>query len=130
MRVILSIYLMLASAAGPWLCCCQAAFSTPRHSPAPAQTRTCCHTEPAKTDTSDVPAKPVPPCSCQHDRQPGLLSDNEVTMPSQWSVSYDVPASALTGAGDVCSPDAAAAWFASSCDDPRDLLRLLHILRC
>jgi hypothetical protein len=149
-RVGLALYLMLATAAGPWLCCCTAdslfvlcAGTRPESAGAHCS---CGHhggdrahptTKPRGTadDPSQVPRGP---CPCKQSRpepsvflppehssgaQPGRFLE---TLPSTEAGSFFLSASSLTlPAGGHSTESIIGSWH-----DPRDILRALHILRC
>lgn len=150
-RIGLTLYLMLATVAGPWLCCCTAGdFPAPlsRKPSAPSAPRPCCGHEKSPSghsalDEEQAPGRPVPaaphgPCPCKEGRQ---------------SLSAAVPPEASPG-GESGGPMAglypfeAGAFLVSWSTDPgdkgvgsgepttfpfsscRDILRALHVLRC
>jgi hypothetical protein len=152
MRVALSIYLMFATLAGPWLCCCSItrmvhllASLCPQEAQPP--TETCCHSKaslPAVPDTehqrSDEPGRPgdEEPCPCQHKGSPAALTlpTNQTTCQDLLLARADelVPSVAIpivhvtTATSDPNSgpPGCLDAPFVSA----RDLLHSLHVLRC
>ena len=132
MRVGVILYLIVASAVGPWLCCCSAASLPPPDAAAPTHAPSCCAPEAAKSDTpSDPPLTPAPPCSCQHERQPGLLAGTETPRASDgFAASLDTVNSATAESHAARIATEATGVNPCSWDDPRDILHLLHILRC
>jgi hypothetical protein len=132
MKLGLNILLILVMAAGPWLCCCVAGQVTPKQSSTPAQTHSCCCPQEEQNSTDDSPMTPSRPCSCQDERQPGLRSAPDNLDDLQLSrLTLELPASLFT----VTTTEAMASPSTSECiafpfHDCRDILRILHILRC
>jgi hypothetical protein len=152
-RVGVSIYLMLTTLAGPWLCCCTTtrllAPTTPaplaeRHLPtSPAHKSCCCrHQTTAPDSESGTSAPPAPsspgrPCPCQQ-RQSNLASLPtsgaqlaQDLLSAHASQPLPVTAAALPSAG---LPGADLCTLGTAHDLPfltaQDVLHTLHILRC
>jgi hypothetical protein len=152
-RVGVSLYLMLTTLAGPWLCCCTSIRLLSAATPAsraeggdlPCVVHSCCHnrTDTARHKNSErQPPKKTPSpdksCPCRQ----GHL--NVASLPSQTSqlaqnlldalssVSLFGAPSAQVAAGPLQGPDLCT--LSTGWDHPflttQDLLRTLHILRC
>lgn len=145
-RIGLSVYLMLVTLAGPWLCCCQlprlsarfiALMRLDKAKPAGSIHSCCQHRLPVKD--SQPPAHPTDPsCPCQgtHQETPALvLLESEGAR----QLDRDLNAQAVgmldcDSFSGVYSPLAAltltSSALPSSVLSGRDLLSTLHILRC
>jgi hypothetical protein len=151
-RVGLSLYLILAMAAGPWLCCCTPGRSHATPSPAaalPPASHGCCCCGGGATSTEDhahergvaaegrAPRAPDSPCPCKSGSRnlPGLVSVDrpggvEQGGPHPAPHSFDgatIPGTVSPNAherGPV--PDESSTFPLRG----RDILRALHILRC
>jgi hypothetical protein len=144
-RIALTVYLMAAAIAGPWLmCCCMplraAELFAARTSTPPAEDRTppCCkHHKPAPQAPKQTPSLPGVPCNCK-DTQPMPFVPSAEEMVSHASFGKWLPVidSALTSiqtayadlhqSADLLSGGALAFPPGSG----RELLATLHILRC
>lgn len=147
-RIGLILVLALATAVGPWLCCCTAAFLSALPAkvaapPAPANEPAapcCCHT--ASTDNSP-PAEPNPApgpsCPCEKNRPQNeklwvsdhstaeqlarllVLLDRTETLARPCTLSFsDLDAQGQPARESIVLPF----------QEPRDLLRALHLLLC
>lgn len=150
-RIGLTLYLMVATAASPWLCCCTAGqLPGPLSSstPEPPAPHTCCghgvapSGQPAANDEqvpdSPPPAAPHGPCPCVK----GLRNLSLLAVPERTAgVEQGGPFSSL------CPFEVGTFITVNSLDlgdqgkapgepisfpfyGPRDILRALHILRC
>jgi hypothetical protein len=151
-RIGLTLYLMLATVAGPWLCCCTAGqlpVSFSPTTPEPSVPHTCCGCgaapsgEPAANDEQapdnpSPPAAPDGPCPCRK----GLQKLSPLAKPVR------SPGVEPGGSFESLYPFEAGTFFTVSSLDPRDqgrvpgepitfpfygprdILRALHILRC
>jgi hypothetical protein len=146
MRAVLASYLVLATAAGPWLCCCTAnrlaalaaAPQVPVTAvePTPHAAGCCCHGKPApEKRTPVVPARPaLPSCPCGEGRPTAaVLVSTEATslsqadgQPEYWT-SLVLPAACPASIGDERLWAENTVWpFVTA----RDILHAQHILRC
>ena len=140
-RVALAVYLALASAVGPWACCCAPGRLASRlFSPAPAGAPSCCHHKAA----TDQPAPSHCPRAPSHPRCPckeGLAFDAAVLPPSTEDttgasarLSGDWPlASGSPGLGSPPTAGGPAAWPAlpgAPFLSTHDLLCVHHVMRC
>ncbi len=145
-RIGLSVYLMLVTLAGPWLCCCQlprlsarfvAMMRNDKAKPAGNNHSCCQHRVPVKD--SQPPAKPGDPsCPCQGTRQeaPALVlleSDGA----RQLDRDLNAQAVDLLGCDSLSGnvmPSFTLMLTSSTRSSPvltgRDILSALHILRC
>jgi hypothetical protein len=153
-RVGVSIYLILTTLAGPWLCCCTttrlraaatSASAAERHLPtSPVHQSCCCHhkaTTPDNESGRKAPKERSSPdrsCPC-HQRQSNLVSlqtsgarlaqDLLAAHASQPLLApvAALPAAGLLHGGGRCT-------LGTACDLPflttQDVLHSLHILRC
>ena len=142
-RIGLSVYLMLATLAGPWLCCCQpprlsarfVAFLRNDEAKVIENHHSCCqHRVPVK-DSHPTNLPKAPSCPC-HDNRPALVTpvsdgtrqlhrDSNAQAVDLWD--YD----SLSG---VVMPSFGLTLSSSALSSPvltgRDILSSLHILRC
>lgn len=150
-RVGLTLYLMVAAAAGPWLCCCTvghlfALCPAPQQKPS-AGHRCCGHHEAGRghpnTTPSATPGRPSPAphgsCPCKENQPAPLVST--VPAPSSGAEQERIllPRHSVE-AGRLLLPAICLAshtqgqslWGSMTCPfrDSRDILRALHILRC
>jgi hypothetical protein len=81
--------------------------------------------------TSDRPLSPAPPCSCQDERQPAVVADTQTPTAESGPSNFDtvVPEHTIATASSVAA-EATACLSTLGHADSRDILRLLHILRC
>jgi hypothetical protein len=150
-RVGLLVYLIVATAAGPWLCCCTAAHFAALHTPAtpqPAAARgeepvpSCCSHKHAASAAKGIAIEPAPPaersCACKDARPSAAVPAAEPTASAGRPRPLDLPAFA-DGAlpvlhAEVCVPDLSAQRSAACAAFPvrgcRDILHALHVLRC
>ena len=155
-RIGLSIYLMFATLAGPWLCCCapqrlRAPFALrptkeQGQPPAHSQGSCCCHQQPARCPEPEVPAdRPRDPDKRDHPCPCGESRPQAVALVSAGHGSSDLFSSrhALQASADGLPVFLPAAWLSRGPVDqvPReavilpfltsqDILCALHILRC
>jgi hypothetical protein len=142
-RVGLALYLMLATTAGPWVCCCAAAQVGAMLKPAgwapatPVEAPCCCHGKPAEAPKpADPRPAPARSCSCQQERQPAVIiaSDLDCTAQSdRMPVPFDTADDGLSGsalAGLPVPSQTLLDWAGLPHSGGRDTLRALHILRC
>ncbi len=150
-RIGLSLYLMLAAAAGPWFCCCTterlaALFASPAKRTSQAG---CCgdhqankgpqkhRTPEQRPGDQDRPGRPSCPCQEDGSRQVTLAApDSEAAKQLQSRYSLQglvelmplaLTAPCLSAEGDPpTSGEGVRLPFLSS----QDILRALHILRC
>jgi len=145
-RIGLSVYLMLVTLAGPWLCCCQLPRLSARFvalmridkAKLAGSNHSCCqHRVPVKD--SQPPARPdAPSCPCQGNRQeaPALVlleSDGA----RQLDRDLNAQAVDLLGCDSLSGtvmPSFTLMLTSSTRSSPvltgRDILSSLHILRC
>ena len=144
-RIGLSVYLMLVTLAGPWLCCCQlprlsarfvAMMRNDQAKPAGNNHSCCQHRVPVKDSQS--PANPGDPsCPCQGTRleTPALVLESEGARQLDRDLNSQVvdllggdflPGTvALSAALNLVFSTASPPFFTG-----RDILSALHILRC
>jgi hypothetical protein len=155
-RIGLITYLMLATTAGPWVCCCTAgqvtnalASTLPGQGDVPSNpichSSTCCHRngtpatqqEPKKSD-SERPQREGPSCPCQ-DYKPVLASlvspdqSNGNQVPRQLSQQAVelVPAFlSVLGLFSISNPEAIGGVPILPFLTAQDLLHTHHVLRC
>jgi hypothetical protein len=142
MRVVLAIYLTLATAAGPWLCCCSAnrlaALAAAARAPVPSPKPACCHCHgtPAPKPTPSTPARPpLPSCPCGEGRPTAavlvhsgtaLLPQTDLKPAYVMAPALGASGPGLIGGGELLQAGNAVWPFATA----RDLLHARHILRC
>ena len=136
-RVGLTLWLVFAIAAGPWLCCCTAAHLAAARDPTvPAPAPPCCCDHQTSADgeqASESHRKPERHCPCQEDRPTAaVVAALRPAAPTQdhthahcWSLSLPVMLPTVVETGLPVEDSAARVLFPG-----RDLLSLLHILRC
>lgn len=155
MRVVVALYLVIVTAAGPWACCCTFARLTARvapiasndQSPTP-KPQSCCHHQPQRGNDQDSANQPTPKphgplssdCPC---KQGGECTSHALALPHDESRDGTMRAltgefaSALSGTQAVhhvptphgvlpSSREYAGGSFLST----DDLLHVLHMLRC
>jgi hypothetical protein len=132
MKAAVTIYLVLATLAGPWLCCCTAAQVAPRPSAADQPSASCCCApEAAEPLSEQSPVVPHKPCSCNDETLPAVVAapvDSTVLLPAEDRLQIDGAGGTDDG---VLTPRTAPQSPCSAFPlDSRDILRLLHILRC
>ncbi len=145
-RIGLSVYLMLATLAGPWLCCCQlprlsarfvALLRIDKAKPVGSNHSCCQHRVPVKD--SQLPAQPNDPsCPCQGTRQEApaiVLLESD----GAGQLDRDLNAQAVNlldcdSLSGIDAPSLALMLTPSTLSSPvltgRDILSSLHILRC
>jgi len=137
-RVAVALYLMLASAAGPWLCCCTGArllgFDSLVHDKQGARSPCCCGHRGEKNQgrqSSDAQG-PKKSCPCQEDQlvTPAVSDDgNDRSLKAPFSVDLQAPVlsspSLHLDAASVVPRHSAAFPF-----NGRDTLCALQVLRC
>lgn len=145
-RIGLSVYLMFATLAGPWLCCCRlprlsARFATLlRNDEAKSaeSNHSCCqHRAPVK-DSRTVPHPNAPSCPCQGTRQvePALvlLESDGTRQFDRDSNAQPVDLQGWNCLSGVVMPSVGLMLTSSSLSSfvltGRDILSSLHILRC
>jgi hypothetical protein len=143
-RVALTLYLMLASATGPWLCCCTGARLLGCEAPPQGErgndTPCSCGHHGQKNHAPPLPDKPVPdnPCPCQqYPVTAWALVTPEVSENGR-NGSLVVPLSAEPPASVLASPclllqaraDVLRLFPAHHFRDGRGILCALQILRC
>ncbi len=143
LRIGLSVYLMLATLTGPWLCCCQlprmsarfvAHLRNKQAKPTEDHPSCCQHRVPVKDSQPTNPPK-APSCPCQGNRPALVLLESDPARQLQRDSSaqtldlldYDF----LSGAVIL----SVGLMQTSSSQSPpvltgRDILSSLHILRC
>ena len=151
LRIGLALYLVLATAVGPSLCCCLPvrllAFCTPAERSSSARHAHCCHhagdREHPSKKTNSTPDNPSPaphgPCPCKENRSEPLVftaaghfsgaEHGRFQETLSWleageffrAVTLLVPPAQGQATGEL---------IASSLHNPRAILRALHILRC
>jgi hypothetical protein len=148
-RIGLTLYLMLAAAVGPWLCCCTAGrlFSLSPATKPTAHQRCCecpaCHRGHPPGAPSDLSGDRVPAprglCPCNKDRPKALVSvESENSSAVERARSQEKHPSTELGAvlfSQAClalSPEGQGTGTPTVCSwrSPRDILRALHILLC
>jgi hypothetical protein len=142
-RIGLSVYLMLATVAGPWLCCCQLPSFSARlvallrnEAAPPAGTQhSCCHRGVPVKDSRPTSPPKAPSCPCQGNPSALVLLESggarQVQRDSNVQAidlfDYDF----LTG---IVMPSVGMIRTCSPQSSPvltgRDILSSLHILRC
>jgi hypothetical protein len=145
-RIGLSVYLMFATLAGPWLCCCQLSRLSAQltallriDKAKSAETIHCCCQQRVPMKDSQPSKHPkAPSCPCQNNREnsPALVSlesqatrqlDRELNAQTVDLLGCDC----LSG---IIMPSLAATLTSSALSAPdrtgRDILSSLHILRC
>jgi hypothetical protein len=148
-RIALTSYLVLVTAAGPWLCCCPAGSaiaSNPaaqhRHKAGPARYSGCHPGQPSKQSAgraADHSPMRHSPCPYKQSRvepwivsepvhagagEPGRLADRACSGEAGWLVLT------FTMSTQRIHADPSGARSASCLHDPRDILRDLKIMRC
>jgi hypothetical protein len=143
LRIGLSVYLMLATLTGPWLCCCQlprmsarfaALLRNEQAKPAENPPSCCQHRVPVKDSQPRNPPK-APSCPCQDNRSALVLLESDGTRQLQRDsnaqaldlLDYDFLSGGVLPSVGLMRP--------SSPESPpvltgRDILSSLHILRC
>jgi hypothetical protein len=145
-RIGLTLYLIIATLVGPWLCCCASVrwITTSLSTPATSDVapRTCCGR--ANRDAESKPSKkpnreqktptPLAPCSCALGQSPILFADSDIvgvdlraeqTDTTDWSRSLSTISTIIVGALNS---------FHRSAHFPnltaQDILRALSVMRC
>ncbi len=141
-RIGLILYLMLAAAAGPWLCCCSAAQLGALAAPAPRKAVAeekrdadppcaCCrHATPAPRDADCQVSSTGTSCHCAEGRPPAVASVTPVTPPDDRFVETFLSSLAATTPAIVSALSLTLGNAALPFHDTDDLLRAFHILRC
>ena len=142
-RIGLSVYLMLATLVGPWLCCCQPPRLSARFvallrsdkSMAAGSNHSCCqHRLPVKDSQPTNPPK-APSCPCQGNRPALVLLESDGTR----QLHRDSNAQAVDQLDYDSLPGVVMPSFGLILASPplsspvltgRDILSSLHILRC
>jgi len=134
MKLAVIVYLALATAAGPWVCCCTAAQLAPKASAVPAeQHKSCCcpADDSQEENVPDQPLTPTRPCSCQDERQPGLLASSDVQAAAQLAqLATFLDAAPLDLAISPANDEATDLHYSLPLTIARDILRIFQILRC
>ena len=150
-RIAVAIYLVLATAVGPWPCCCWARPGSPRPtaadppgSPRPA---TCCHAVKSRPTESltgptraaaaeDRPGEQTPPAPCPCDRHScAAKARPDLTRPTTFS-SHSLEPSPAAGVWVPPGPPVTNTATARDLDSDRpslsaaDRLYAHHVLRC
>jgi len=149
-RLAVALYLMVVTAAGPWLCCCTftrlASRAVPEpsshKSPPPPQPCSCCqhpHQQESPDPAEQTPHRPLSPdCPCKQGatceaqalpQAPRESLDNPLRASgwTDWQSVFQQPSVfALPAPWPVPVGDRSVVPFLSA----DDLLHLLHILRC
>jgi len=147
-RVALASYLIFATVAGPWLCCCSVArlsghpADTPTRTPHPSSTHTCCcchfATEEEQPQPEEQPAQPRSPeqCPCKESGSrtaPAFAPEATIEL-ARHAVDGFLYLLPLATEGDVLLSAGAFAIAQGCLTTPfltaEDLLRVFHILRC
>ena len=142
-RIVLSVYLMLTTLAGPWLCCCLpprlsawfvSFLQNDKAKPAESSHSCCQHHVPVKDSQPTNPPK-APPCPCQSNRPAlallksdgiGQLDRNSNAQPVDL-LDYDSLCVAVMPSSGLIRT---ACPLSSRVLTGRDILSTLHILRC
>ncbi len=142
-RIGLSVYLMLATLAGPWLCCCQlprlsarfvASLQKEKAKPAGSHCCRCQEHVPVKDSEPSNPPK-APTCPCQSNRPAlVLLESDEAKQLHRDSNAQAVDLLHFDSLSEVVVPSVGL-MLTSSPLSPlaltvREILSTLHILRC
>lgn len=136
MRVVLSLYLAMVAALGPWLCCCIAnqlfAEQSTEQKSAPVAKCGCCTQETAPEEQpADEPMAPRSKCNCHQERPEAIVSSANPAgaLSATDLIALDIPVSA--GPGVLLIVEGATRCEHRSPDQsPGDILCKLHILRC
>jgi hypothetical protein len=143
-RIALTLYLMAAALAGPWLmCCCMPAraaelFAARTPTPAEDTTPPCCkHHKPQPRAPKQTPSLPGVPCNCK-DTQPIPFVQSAGDLASQvvlgkWSPAMELATTCIQTLFPDLHPSADLLLGGALALPPgsgRDLLTSLHILRC
>lgn len=138
----LALYLVMATAVGPWLCCCTTvgmpASPSASQQPAPGEpeetSTSCCCCPKAPAD--EPPAEPVNSCPCHKSQaDPVILPPTPVAEHARLlTVADALPGNPLDGSPALFTldPYGRALWEGVVCpfQKPRDLLYALHLLLC
>jgi hypothetical protein len=148
-RLGLTLFLILLTAVGPSLCCCAIAVPSARADATKPETPPvqrgepkpscpCCHDSPTEADRPVAPA-PAQPCPCHEQRPesatPAIADASLTTQLTRLLALPDFAGNATVS----CTPffgaqDAPGATFAECfslpLQDPREILRALHVLLC
>ncbi len=141
-RIVLTLYLMAAITAGPWLCCCTAAqvaaLGSPGEQTAPVPARPpCCCESPQDGDEKAATESRGPrqrPCPCNEHRPAAVVLAAAQNVSAKHAAPQALPDVTHAGLDGVTvlpgtclpAPDRAAA-LPLTC---RDILSRLHVLRC
>ena len=139
-RLGLILYLVLATAAGPWYCCCSAARLTAAAVPTadvsvPAEDRAeascpCCRVVTIRNDHFQI-APAAPPCRCQEHRPPAVSVTAPVLPVDDAHHGPSVPPALVTPSAPALVSSWSRAESASGpFHDTHALLRAFHLLRC
>jgi hypothetical protein len=145
-RIGLSVYLMFATLAGPWLCCCRLPHLSARFAallrkdeakPAESSHSCCQHRAPVK-DSRPAHHPDAPSCPCQGTRQQEpalvLLESDGTRLLDRNSNAQAVDLLGCDCLSGVVMPSVGLMLTSSSLSSSvlsgRDILSSLHILRC